>query len=125
MLLLPASVTTLDGVIAFFSKLTWKVIDLAGGGRSAFAVIGGDKSTGDIVVIACIEGGTTPLHVHPGGEVIHTWAGMLMFDAELGGALYELLPNTTMKLEPDSQHAPRADFWVGIYRQPKGSTLVA
>lgn len=115
--------------------LKWKVEEvegLDGGiGRIAFAVIGGNKSTGEIHVLAALENAAAPHHKHgpPSlgnqyGELIISIAGELE-DEDDATKPVMLGPGMHLVHAPGTHHRPRAPrFALVYYHQPHGSKLM-
>jgi len=122
---------TLAAVLTAFPALKWRTdtdtIGAGAGAGTAYAIVGGDKSTGEIYVFAVIQRATAPRHFHrPGGdygEKIGTFAGAL-HDYDDDGNRVTVGPNDLLIHGPGTTHAPWADFWFGYYHQPRGSELV-
>ncbi len=119
---------TVEGAHPFPVK--WKVRSdpkSAPTGRIAFAVLGGDKDTGEVWVLAILEGAAAPKHRHnpggPYGERIITLAGALVDTADDGTPVL-LEADQELIHAGDTIHEPRANFWVGLYHQPCGSEPV-
>lgn len=124
----PSELNNLDAVLAAFPFLRWKThTGPDGQGRTAFAILSGNKETGEIWVLAVIEGTNAPEHEHldggPYGELIWTLAGELE-DVADDGTPVRLGPGSVIVHKGGSAHSPRATFWFGGYHQPRGSRLV-
>ncbi len=117
--------TTIEEAQAIYPEAPWRSIKptACGLGRMTFAVMEGDPRTGPVTVLAIIENGKAPKHVHPGGETITTHFGML-FDTDADGEDFVIFEDDTREYPAGSEHQPEAEFWVGVYSQPGGSTLV-
>ncbi|MEK7552294.1 MAG: hypothetical protein AAB534_02655 [Patescibacteria group bacterium] len=118
----------LDQVVATYPQLKWKVHPSADGkGRTAYAVVSGNRETGELWVMAVIENCTVPKHRHNSGgkygEMILTISGAL-YDTIAHGHEVIYSSGSVVFLPEDSVHAPHAVFWHGLYHQPRGSTLV-
>ena len=119
--------SSLDQVLATYPQFKWKVQEV-GKGRTAYAVVSGNKETGECWVMAVIEDCAAPKHRHnPGGgkygEMILTINGSLQDIRDDGHELIYCAGSVAF-LPEDSVHAPFAVFWHGLYHQPRGSTLV-
>lgn len=118
-----------DSVIAAHPQFRWKIQPGGGGeGIMAYAVVGVNKGTGELWVMAVIERCSALNHQHnlggEYGEMIVTLAGELHdFDDE-GRAVVHRPGDPPLFHAPGSVHAPGALFWVGLYHQPCGSSLV-
>ena len=118
---------SIDDVRERLAWFKWKVYDSPAGGRTAFTILGGNKETGELHVLAAIEGGAAPEHEHqdggPYGELILTISGELE-DVTDDGKPIVLRPGEILMHRGASIHAPRAPrFWLGYYHQPRGSRL--
>ncbi|MDP3965155.1 MAG: hypothetical protein Q8Q20_05915 [bacterium] len=122
-------INSVESAMRVLSFLKWKEPPAEEGkGRTAFAVLGGNRETGEVWVMAAIEGGAAPDHEHlPGGrygELIITLAGTLEDTTDSGQEVQvgagQILVHGDM-----TTHAPRASkFWLGIYHQPRGSRVI-
>lgn len=118
---------SIDDVTSRLSWYKWKVYPSPDGGKTAFTILGGNKETGELHVLAAIEGGAAPRHEHldggPYGEMILTIAGELE-DLTDDGEPIVLRPGQILMHRGGSVHAPKASrFWLGYYHQPRGSKL--
>lgn len=118
----------MQDVLAAFPKLDWKVrVDDEGNG-TAYAVLGGDRGTGEVYVLAVIQNAAAPRHLHQEGaaygEKIGTFAGSL-HDRDDDGRPVVVGPDDVLIHGPGTVHAPSATFWFGYYHQPRGSLLIA
>lgn len=114
-------------VVAAFPKLNWKTdLDEFGNG-SAYAIVGGNRETGELFVFAILQNAAAPAHRHgPGeeyGEKIGTFFGAIE-DVTDDGRPIEVGPDDVLYHAPGSIHQPRAKFWFGYYHQPRGSEIV-
>ena len=121
--------TSIDDVTARLSSLKWRVYPGESGGKTAFTILGGNKETGELHVLAAIEGGSAPEHEHLAGgtygELILTIAGELE-DVSDDGEPVVLKPGQMLVHRGGSVHVPRASrFWFGYYHQPRGSRLTS
>lgn len=122
--------SSIDDVLAKLSSLKWRVYPAGEGdaaGKTAFTVLGGNKETGEVHILAAIERGAAPRHEHVEGaaygELILTIAGELEDIADDGEHVI-LRPGQMLFHRGGSIHAPRAStFWLGYYHQPRGSKL--
>ena len=118
---------TIAEVVAGFPNLKWRVDADDAGRGTAYAVLGGDRSTGEVYIFAVIAESTAPRHLHrPGadyGEKIGTFVGELI-DVDDEGNPVVIGPSDVLYHGPGTVHAPRAQFWFGYYHQPRGSELV-
>jgi hypothetical protein len=119
-------VQSLDEVLAALPDLKWKR-EPAGEGEMAFTILGGDKATGEIHILAVLENCHAPKHFHVGyiggiiyGELIFGIAGDLE-DVRDDGTPITVRPGMMLVHGPATTHMPRAKFWVGYYCQPYGS----
>lgn len=119
-----AGIQSIDDLIKAFPDFKWNVRNLEGGGQTAYVIIGGDKKTGDITILAAIEKGRVPKHTHRGREPFEYGERIITLIGQLKGVSEEdpdlALDPGIHDLAPGSQHQPYADFWVGIYHQPGG-----
>ena len=117
-------ITSIADLIKAFPYLKWRLQDLEGGGQTVYAILDGDKKTGDITVFAAIEKGMFLKHTHRGRQPFEYGERIITLVGELKGVLkgnsqFSLKPGI-YDLPPGSRHQPYADFWVGIYHQPGG-----
>ena len=93
----------------------------------AYAILGGNRETGEIYVLAVIQNSVAPRHLHREGaeygEKIGTFAGELR-DVDDEGREVTVGPDDVLYHGPGTVHAPRAKFWFGYYHQPRGSAIV-
>ena len=127
--LLDADFRSIDDVLARLPMYKWKAYPTPEGGRTAFTILGGNKETGELHVLAAIEGGSAPEHEHLDGgaygELIMTIAGELQ-DVTDEGEPVTLKPGQMLFHRGASVHVPRASgFWLGYYHQPRGSRLTS
>ena len=118
---------SIDDVIARLPSLKWRVYPSDDGGKTAFTVLGGNKETGEVHILAAIERGSAPRHEHVDGgaygELIMTIAGELEDIADSGEHVI-LRPGQMLFHRGGSIHTPRAStFWFGYYHQPRGSRI--
>lgn len=129
-----SAIQSVAQAMAAFPGLKWKTEDRSKGeGVAAFAICGGDKTTGDITIfLALADGAREPLHRHcsrvewPFRETITCLAGELhgiykSFDTPLRAG-------QTVDLNDGLPHAPfvpQGGFALIIYRQPGGHVVVA
>ncbi len=118
----------LDNIVATFHDLRWRVSESGPIGRVAYAVIDGNKQTGEIHILVAMEKAAAPLHEHLSGgtygELILTFDGELD-DVTGEGQPIKLLPGMHLIHEPNSRHQPKTStFWFGYYHQPCGSKLI-
>lgn len=118
---------SLAEVLSTFSRLNWKTqVDDSGNGN-AYAVLGGNRETGELFVFAILQNAAAPAHKHgPGeeyGEKIGTFFGEIE-DVTDDGIPVKIGPNDVLYHGPGTRHRPRAKFWFGYYHQPRGSELV-
>lgn len=121
--------SSLEEITTIFGNLKWRTYPSPQGeGRTSFAVIGGNKKTGEIHVLAVIENCAAPEHEHTAGgqygELIITIAGELEDVTDAGEPIL-LRPGMHLVHGGGTRHQPRAKFWFGYYHQPRGSTLVS
>lgn len=119
---------SLDEVVATYQLYKWQIKPGATGtGRMAYAVVSGNKETGEIFVLAVLEDATAPRHRHHDGGLYGEWiitiSGRLI-DVTDDGQEIILPPGTTLHHMGNTVHAPRATFWFGFYHQPRGSSVV-
>lgn len=79
--------------------------------------------TGEIVEIGVIERTSAPKHRHDGHEIIIGGQGGLG-DVDDTGRAFELTPGQIHVHRDGTIHQPAADFWVGVYRQLRGRTII-
>lgn len=115
----------IDSVIdamAAFPNLRWNLDRSGEDGCVAFVVLNGDKKTGNYLILAAIERAVLPAHMHLGeaeGEVMWTLVGEL----HDGDAVFKPSSSAQHVSSATQQlHAPK--FWLGLYRQHKGSRPV-
>ena len=118
---------SIDDVTTKLPFYKWRVHETPEGGRTAFTVLGGNKETGELHVLAAIERGSAPEHEHVDGgtygELILTIAGEMQ-DVTDEGEPVVLRPGQVLVHRGGSVHVPRAStFWFGYYHQPRGSRL--
>lgn len=116
-----------------FPQLRWKDLVSGSGGRMAFAIVGGNKGTGDITIFLAMEdGATAPLHRHnnregwPFNESITVLVGSL-YDVDPGQPDLAVDSGRSIDLIGNRPHAPRVNsggFALVIYRQPAGMELI-
>lgn len=119
---------------AAFPQLKWRDANPDGGGEVAFAICGGDKTSGDnTIFLAMADGAQAPTHRHreregwPFRETITCLAG------ELHGANphdpdFVLFAGKTVDLNDDTPHrpyVPSGGFALVYYRQPAGHDILA
>ena len=102
-------------------------------GRSQYAIVGGDRATGDMTVFLAMEGGArAPLHTHreredwPFRETITCLAGE-MYETDPNRPDFVLRAGMTVDLPTDKPHSPYVSvegFALVTYRQPAGSDAV-
>ena len=122
---------TIDGVIRHFSplRLTWTVeLDVPRGGARASAVLQKDDLTGAVWLLGVLQTAGTGLHSHneggPYGECVITLAGE-MDDVLDDGTPVRLERGAVMFHAPNTIHeATSSRYWVGLYHQPRGCTLM-
>ena len=125
---------SVEDVRSTFPDMKWRVSDAVNPdgstGKIAFAVIGGNRDTGNIHVLAVLENAAAPAHTHepatvadPYGELIITIAGVLE-DRRDDGTPVSLGPCMTLVHGPNTTHRPHARFWFGYFDQPCGSKLL-
>lgn len=115
--------TSMYQVLEMLPDLKWRLH-----GQTAFAIIGGNKETGELHVLAVIEHGSAPEHEHidggPYGELIITISGELE-DVDDDGVPVMLGPGQMLIHRGATVHTPKAsNFWFGYYHQPRGSRLI-
>lgn len=123
-----------DEIVARLPRFRWEVHPGAKGGKIAYAVVSGNKETGEVWVLAILEDAKAPAHEHIAGgsygEMIVTFSGCLL-DVADDGKPVQLLPGSILEHRGGSIHAPEPlkgpdnAFWFGLYYQPRGSRLVA
>ncbi len=129
------SCDSVDEVVAKLPQFRWKVQDAEDGGKMAFAVISGNKATGEIHVLAALEDAAAPRHEHleggPYGELILGIAGQLWDEADDGQSVFlnsgDILIHGggTIHAPRPAQRSMRNRFWFGYYHQPRGFRLIA
>lgn len=123
----PSSITELQ---ASFPMLKWRVGPTGEkGGVWAYAILGGNKETGEISVLFALERGSAPEHEHIAG------GPYLEFIAVLGGEMNDVADNyqpvtlwagdTLIHVDGAGRiHAPSTPtFCWGYYHQPRGMRL--
>ncbi|MCA9727960.1 MAG: hypothetical protein KC729_09780, partial [Candidatus Eisenbacteria bacterium] len=105
-------------VLATFAKLNWKTdLDEEGNG-SAYAIVGGNRETGELFVFAILQNAAAPAHRHGDGEdygeKIGTFFGELEDETDDGRPV-RIGPDDVLYHAPGSIHQPRAEFWFGYY----------
>ncbi|MCR4312599.1 MAG: hypothetical protein NUV56_04945 [Candidatus Uhrbacteria bacterium] len=121
-------ITSVETAKAAFPNLKWRD-DQPTVGAIAYAIMGGDRATGDITILLAMEGGAcAPVHNHieregwPFRETITCLAGS-MYGIKQDDAGFVLEAGQSVDLNDSENHAPRvlADgFALVIYRQPAG-----
>lgn len=118
---------TIAEVLAAFPSLKWRVDGDPEGSGTAYAVLGGNRASGEIYVFAVIADSVAPRHRHREGadygEKIGTFVGELLDHDDEGNPVV-IGPSDVLYHGPNTTHAPRARFWFGYYHQPRGSELV-
>lgn len=136
-LAIPGELLNLDDVAANVTatiehfatlKLMWVVQKIPGGGSRATAVLAGDPVTHGIWALIALENAGTGLHQHNEGgiygECVITLAGELD-DVLDNGTAVKLGRGAVMFHAPATTHEATAEkFWVGLYHQPRGCTLL-
>ncbi len=117
-------------VVEKLPRFRWKVQEPSSGGKIAYAVISGNKETGEVWVLAILENAAAPRHEHvaggPYGEWILTIAGCLQ-DVDDSGKEIHLYPGDMLFHGGGTIHTPKPSsagnnaFWFGLYHQPRGS----
>lgn len=124
------SLRTWDQVMEAFpwSHFRWKVHSAEGGGRYAYAVLSGNRETGEVWVLEVMEGCTAPEHIHTVseryGELIFILEGELL-DKNDAGEQVLLTKGSVLMHHSPRPHAPYASFVVLVFHQPRGSKLVS
>lgn len=118
---------------AAFPHLKWRDANPPDGGEVAFAICGGDKSTGDVTIfLAMGDGAKAPLHRHRerGGwlfrETITCFAGE-MCGTNPHDKDFVLKAGQSVDLNDDTPHQPyvqTSGFALVVYRQPAGNDIV-
>jgi hypothetical protein len=105
----------------------WKVHQVEGG-RYAYAVLSGNRETGEVWVLEVMENCTAPEHVHTPnekyGELVIIIDGELRDVTDQGAAII-LGKGGILVHNIFRPHAPSARFVVLLFHQPRGSKLVA
>ncbi len=124
-------ITSVDEAKAAFPDLKWRD---APSGRSAFAICGGERTTGDITIFLAMEkGASAPTHIHrerigwPFRESITCLAGRL-FGTDPHNPDYVLQAGESIDLNDDTPHRPYVTdvgFALVTYRQPAGHIVVS
>jgi hypothetical protein len=117
---------TMQEVVDAFGSLRWtREVDSRGNGF-AYSVLGGNRESDEIYVLAVIQNAEAPRHTHgvggTYGEKVGTFIGEL-HDVDEDGRPIQIGPQDVHLHRPGSTHAPRADFWFGFYHQPRGAKL--
>lgn len=114
---------------AFPSPLfRWKVHAADGGGRYAYAVLSGNRETGEVWVLEVMEECTAPEHLHNSsekyGELVFVIDGELVDVTDEGNRIVLGKGGVLVHHSP-RPHAPSARFVVLLFHQPRGSKLVS
>lgn len=123
------SLNTWDQVMEAFPAphFRWKVHQTNGGGRYAYAVLSGNRQTGEIWVLEVMENCTAPEHIHAVseqyGELVFILDGWLTDLTDTGQTVVLGKGGVLMHNTP-RPHAPSARFAVLLFHQPRGSRLV-
>lgn len=124
------SLCTWDQVMEAFpwNHFRWKVHSAEGGGRYAYAVLSGNRETGEIWVLEVMENCTAPEHIHTlserYGELVFILEGELI-DVNDAGETVVLGKGSVLMHNIPRPHAPSASFVVLLFHQPRGSKLVS
>ncbi len=118
---------------AAFPNLKWRDANPPDGGEVAFAICGGDKTTGDVTIfLAMGYGAKAPLHRHrerggwPFRETIVCFAGE-MYGTNPHDNGFVLRAGQSVDLNDDTPHRPCVQpdgFALVVYRQPAGNDSV-
>jgi hypothetical protein len=119
---------TVDAALAHFAELNlaWNV-DRGASGVRAFSVLQTDATTGEQWVLGALERGKVDSHRHnPGGdygEMIITLTGQLSDIDDSAKTIQPIVAPVVFR-GTVIDHQPATDtFWVGVFHQPRGSTL--
>lgn len=124
------SLRTWDQVMEAFptSHFRWKIHSAEGGGRYAYAVLSGNRETGEVWVLEVMENAVAPEHIHTVseryGELVFILEGELVDVNDDGDAVVLSKGNVLMHHSP-RPHAPSASFVVLVFHQPRGSKLTS
>jgi hypothetical protein len=133
---IPGELLNLEGVAAnvpatiehfAMLELRWVVEKISGGGSRATAVLAADAQSCGVWALTVLERAGTGLHQHNEGgvygECVITLAGELE-DVLDDGTAVKLNRGAVMFHAPTTIHEAKAKFWVGLYHQPRGCTLL-
>jgi hypothetical protein len=108
-------------------ELMWVVEKNRDGGSRATAVLTADPLTRGVWALIVLEDASTGRHQHNEGgvygECVITLAGELD-DVLDDGTAVKLGRGAVMFHAPTTVHEATAKFWVGLYHQPRGCTLL-
>jgi hypothetical protein len=117
---------TVDAALAHFAalNLTWTTQRDAASAR-AFSVLQQNAATGEQWTLWALERSKVDRHRHNAGgdygEMIITLGGQLS-DINDSGQIPKLVADSVAFRGTTLDHQPTADFWVGVFHQPRGVT---
>ncbi|MBI3963842.1 MAG: hypothetical protein HY341_02480 [Candidatus Kerfeldbacteria bacterium] len=117
-----STVTDIGQLTALLDPIPFRITPTEDGGTQGFAVLGGNKETGEVVVLAAIQNGSGPRHRHQGPERCHVLKGTL--DLNWGQEMLFSAPNE-YDMPDQSVHQPASPngLVIVVYHQERGSTI--